>query len=105
MAKESRANENNGRVKCFFVLFIDKRYISQVIHFNPLRLRVPVEVAAKKWLKIEIETYFKRGSPLHIFTLFSNVPVSCYQDVTTRKVLELVPRLLVDFCCRHFHGP
>ena len=34
VAKESRANENNGGIKCFFVLVIDKRYISQVIHFN-----------------------------------------------------------------------
>ena len=34
VAKESRANENNGGIRCFFVLFIDKRYISQVIHFN-----------------------------------------------------------------------
>ena len=34
VARESRANENNGRIKCFFVLFIDKRYISQVIHFK-----------------------------------------------------------------------
>ena len=34
VAKESRANENNGGIKCFFALFIDKRYIFQVIHFN-----------------------------------------------------------------------
>ena len=34
LAKESRANENNGGIRCFFVLFIDKRYISQVIHFK-----------------------------------------------------------------------
>ena len=34
VAKESRANENNGGIRCFFVLFIDKRCISQVIHFN-----------------------------------------------------------------------
>ena len=34
VAKESRANENNGGIRCFFVLFIDKRYISQVIHFK-----------------------------------------------------------------------
>ena len=31
VAKESRANENNGGIKCFIVLFIDKRCISQVI--------------------------------------------------------------------------
>ena len=34
VAKESRANENNGGIRCFFVLFIDKPYISQDIHFN-----------------------------------------------------------------------
>ena len=34
VAEESRANENNGGIKCFFVLFIDKCYISQVIHFK-----------------------------------------------------------------------
>ena len=34
VAKESRANENNGGIRCFFVLFIDKRNISQVIHFK-----------------------------------------------------------------------
>ena len=34
VAKESRANENNRGIRCFFVLFIDKRCVSQVIHFN-----------------------------------------------------------------------
>ena len=34
VAKESRAEENNEGIRCFFVLFIDKRYISQVIHFK-----------------------------------------------------------------------
>ena len=34
VAKESRANENNGGIRCFFVLFIDKLHISQVIHFK-----------------------------------------------------------------------
>ena len=33
VAKESRANENNGGIKCFFVLFIDK-CLSQVTHFK-----------------------------------------------------------------------
>ena len=32
VAKESRANENNGGIRCFFVLFIDKRYTSQVTY-------------------------------------------------------------------------
>ena len=32
MAKESKAKENNGGIRHFFVLFIDKCYISQVIH-------------------------------------------------------------------------
>ena len=27
MAKKSKAKENNGGIRCFFVLFIDKRYI------------------------------------------------------------------------------
>ena len=34
VATESRANEKNGRIQCFFAPFIDKRYISQVIHFK-----------------------------------------------------------------------
>ena len=34
LANESRANGNNGGIRCFFVLFIDKRYISHVIHFK-----------------------------------------------------------------------
>ena len=34
VAKESIANKNNGGIRCFFVLFIDKRYISHVIHFK-----------------------------------------------------------------------
>ena len=34
VAKESRVKENNAGVRRFFVLFVDKRYISQVIHFN-----------------------------------------------------------------------
>ena len=33
VAKESKAKENNRGIRCFFVLFIDKRYITQVIHF------------------------------------------------------------------------
>ena len=50
VAKESRANENNGGIKCFFALFIDKRYIFQVIHLKdadfifmmPLSFKCPV---------------------------------------------------------------
>ena len=34
VAKESKAKENKARVRRLFVLFIDKRYISQVIHFK-----------------------------------------------------------------------
>ena len=34
VAKESKANENNRGIRCFFVLSIDKRYTSQVIHFK-----------------------------------------------------------------------
>ena len=34
VAKESKAKENNERITHFSVLFIDKCYISQVIHFN-----------------------------------------------------------------------
>ena len=33
-AKESKAKENNEGIMLFFVLFLDKRYISQVIQFN-----------------------------------------------------------------------
>ena len=43
VAKESRANENNGGIKCFFVLLIDKRYIFQVIHFN---LHIAIDLLA-----------------------------------------------------------
>ena len=35
VAKESQAKEENAGIRCLFVLFIDKRYISQVIHFKP----------------------------------------------------------------------
>ena len=52
VVKESRANENNGGIRCFFVLFIDKRYISQVIHFKQhfrnLRLQKGVEIKPQK---------------------------------------------------------
>ena len=34
VVKESNAKENNARIRCLFVLFLEKRYISQVIHFN-----------------------------------------------------------------------
>ena len=34
VANESKAKENNAGIRSFFVLFLDKRYISQVIHFN-----------------------------------------------------------------------
>ena len=34
VTKESKAKENNGGIRRFFVLFIDKRYISQVIPFK-----------------------------------------------------------------------
>ena len=34
VAKESKANENNARDRRFFVLFLDKRHVSQVIHFK-----------------------------------------------------------------------
>ena len=40
VTKESKAKENNARIRCLFVLFIDKRYISQVIHFKSLTLRL-----------------------------------------------------------------
>ena len=33
VAKESKAKENVG-IGCFFLLFLDKRYISQDIHFK-----------------------------------------------------------------------
>ena len=35
MAKESNAKKHWG-IRCFFVLFIDNRYMSQVIHIKPL---------------------------------------------------------------------
>ena len=34
VAKESKAKENNAGIKCLFVLFLEKRYMSQVIHFK-----------------------------------------------------------------------
>ena len=34
VAKESKAKENNAVIRRFFVLFLDKRFISQVFHFN-----------------------------------------------------------------------
>ena len=47
VAKESRANENNGGIKCFFVLFIDKCYLSQVIHFK-------LEKLLEKWCYVDL---------------------------------------------------
>ena len=38
VAKESKAKENNAGIRCLFVLFLEKRYISQVIHFNIISL-------------------------------------------------------------------
>ena len=57
VAKESRANENNGGIRCFFVLFIDKRYISQVIHFNPGKVE-NYRIFAKKWQNFSILQFF-----------------------------------------------
>ena len=34
VAKESKAKENNAGIKCLFVLFLEKRYMSQVFHFK-----------------------------------------------------------------------
>ena len=34
VAKESNAKENNAGIRCFLVPFLDKCYISQVIHFK-----------------------------------------------------------------------
>ena len=34
VAKESNAKENSAGIVCLFVLFLDKRYICQVIHFK-----------------------------------------------------------------------
>ena len=34
VVKESKAKENNAWIRRFFVLFLDKRYISHGIHFN-----------------------------------------------------------------------
>ena len=34
VAKESKAKENNAGIMSFVVLFLDKSYISQVIHFK-----------------------------------------------------------------------
>ena len=36
VVKESKAQENNAGIRCLFVLFLEKCYISQVIHFNRL---------------------------------------------------------------------
>ena len=34
VGKESNAKENNAGIRRFFVLFLEKRYISHVIHFD-----------------------------------------------------------------------
>ena len=34
VVKESKAKVNNAGIRSFFILFLDKRYITQVIHFN-----------------------------------------------------------------------
>ena len=38
VAKESKAKENNAVIRCLFALFLEKRYISQVIYFKSLNL-------------------------------------------------------------------
>ena len=39
VAKESKAKENNAGIRYLFVLFLEKRYMSQVIHFKGLDRR------------------------------------------------------------------
>ena len=34
VGKKSNAKENNAGIRLFFFLFLEKRYISHVIHFN-----------------------------------------------------------------------
>ena len=44
VAKESMANENDGGIRCFFFLFIDNCYISQVIHFKKEKSRLILKI-------------------------------------------------------------
>ena len=37
VTKESKAKENNAGIRCLFVLFLEKRYISQVIQFKDVK--------------------------------------------------------------------
>ena len=34
VAKESKVKENNAEIRRFFVIFLDQRHISQIIHFK-----------------------------------------------------------------------
>ena len=56
VAKESRANENSGGIRCFFVLFIDKPYISQVIHFNNRKIEVSFVIFAVVLPALDVST-------------------------------------------------
>ena len=64
VAKESNAKENNRGIRCFFVLFIDKHYISQVIHFNAFTLtRAPRSMEhSSNCKKIMLQESFQQES-------------------------------------------
>ena len=57
VANESRANDNNARISCLFILFLEQRYISQVIHFN---LETAIDFLTVPYTK-------KRYLALHLF--------------------------------------
>ena len=95
LAKESRANGNNGGIRCFFVLFIDKRYISHVIHFkfthNITEQSLPfLDII----LKIENDTiatsiYYK-DTEAHSFLNFkSSHPSKCKDSIPNSQLHRL----------------
>ena len=51
VAKKSKAKENNAGIRCIFVLFLEKRYISQVIHFKHVIINLNIEILTVTFTK------------------------------------------------------
>ena len=62
VVKECKAKENNAGIKCFFVLFIDKHYISQVVHLKDTNMMPAISSRSERGILI-LET----GADLAIY--------------------------------------
>ena len=85
VVKESNARENNAGIRRFFVLFLDKLYISQVIHFEELIL-------------FGFSIGFCFCGP--IFVLFVNSDALC-SELYQQNSIRCVPS--ESFVCAHCH--